>query len=111
MFQLILSGGPFMVLLFLLALAIIFISLKNIKESYFTNGIILLGVCSALIGIMATYLGVSSALNLMPNISNISPQILFNGLKTSLVTSYTGGIIMFFSTGLWYFFIKKYSLT
>jgi len=110
MFQLILSGGPFMVLLFLLTLAIIFISLKNIKESYHTNGIVLLGVCSALIGILATYLGVSSALNLMPNISNISPQILFNGLKTSLVTSYTGGAIMVFSTGLWYFFIKKHNL-
>ena len=110
MFELILSGGPFMALLFLLALAIIFISLKNIKESYYTNCIVLLGVCSALIGIAATYLGVSSAFNLMPDISNISPQILFNGLKTSLVTSYTGGIIMVFSTGLWYFFIKKHGL-
>jgi hypothetical protein len=33
-----------------------------------------------------------------------------NGLKTSLITSFAGGIIMLISTVLWYFFIKRHNL-
>ena len=105
-----LNGGPFMILLFFLAISIIFISIKNINEPYNTNGIILLGIFSALLGIFATYIGVISAFSAVPNIANISPIILINGLKTPLITSFTGGIIMFFSTVLWYFFIRKHNL-
>ena len=105
-----LNGGPFMILLFFLAISIIFISIKNINEPYNTNGIILLGIFSALLGIFATYIGVISAFSAVPNIANISPIILINGLKTSLITSFTGGIIMLFSTILWYFFIRKHNL-
>ena len=107
-----LNGGPFMILLFVLAISIIFISIKNINEPYNTNGIVLLGIFSALIGIFATivYIGVNSAFSAVPNIANISPTILINGLKTSLITSITGGIIMLFSTVLWYFFIRKHNL-
>ena len=105
-----LYGGPFMILLFVLAISIIFISIKNINEPYNTNGIVLLGISSALIGIFATYIGVNSAFSAVPNIANISPAILINGLKTSLITSITGGIIMLFSTAMWYFFIRKHNL-
>ena len=38
-----LNGGPFMILLFVLAISIIFISIKNINKPYNTNGIVLLG--------------------------------------------------------------------
>ena len=89
---------------------ITFISLKNIKEPYNTNSIVLLGIFSAVFGIFATYLGINSASNAVANISNISPQILISGLKTSLITSFTGGIIMLISTALWYFFIKRHNL-
>jgi hypothetical protein len=105
-----LNGGPFMILLFALAIIIIFISIKNINEPYNTNGIVLLGIFSALVGIFATYIGVNSAFSAVPNIANISPIILINGLKTSLITSFTGGIIMLFSTAFWYFFIRKHNL-
>ena len=105
-----LNGGPFMILLFVLAISIIFISIKNINEPYNINGIVLLGISSALIGIFATYIGVNSAFSAVPNIANISPTILINGLKTSLVTSFTGGIVMLFSTVLWYFFVRKHNL-
>ena len=70
----------------------------------------LLGIFSAVFGIFATYLGINSASNAVANISNISPQILISGLKTSLITSFTGGIIMLISTALWYFFIKRHNL-
>ena len=110
MLDTLLNGGPFMMVLLILAGSIIFISVKNIKEPYNTNGIVLLGIFSALVGITATYIGVNAAFSAVPDISNISPQILMNGLKTSLITSFAGGIIMLISTVLWYFFIKRHNL-
>ena len=110
MLETLLNGGPFMVVLLILVGSIIYISVKNIKEPYNTNGIVLLGIFSALVGISATYIGVNSAFTAVPDISNISPQILINGLKTSLITSFTGGIIMLISTVIWYFFIKRHNL-
>ena len=110
MLEALFNGGPFMMVLLIIVGSIIFISVKNIKEPYNTNGIVLLGIFSALVGILATYLGVNAAFSAVPDISNISPQILMNGLKTSLITSFTGGIIMLISTVLWYFFIKRHNL-
>ncbi|MBT3737905.1 MAG: hypothetical protein HOG33_02295 [Candidatus Marinimicrobia bacterium] len=110
MIETLLNGGPFMLVLLILFGSVIFISLKNIKEPYNTNSIVLLGIFSAVFGIFATYLGINSASNAVANISNISPQILISGLKTSLITSFTGGIIMLISTALWYFFIKRHNL-
>jgi hypothetical protein len=72
-------------ILFILLGIIIFISVKNIREPYNTNGIILLGILSAFVGILATYLGVNVAFNSVPNINNISPHILSAGLKTALI--------------------------
>ena len=110
MLETLLNGGPFMVVLLIIVGSIIFISVKNIKEPYNTNGIVLLGIFSALVGILATYLGVNSAFIAVPEISNISPQILISGLKTSFITSFTGGIIMVISTALWYYFIRRHNL-
>ena len=110
MLDALLNGGPFMMVLFILVGSIIFISVKNIKEPYYTNGIVLLGIFSALVGISATYIGVNAAFSAVPEITNISPQILINGLKTSLITSFSGGIIMLISPALWYFFIKRHNL-
>ena len=110
MLETLLNGGPFMMVLLIIVGSIIFISVKNIKEPYNTNCIVLLGIFSALVGISATYIGVNAAFSAVPEISHISPQILINGLKTSLITSFTGGIIMLISTALWYFFIKRHNL-
>ena len=110
MLETLLNGGPFMMVLLTLVGSIIFISVKNIKGPYNTNGILLLGIFSALVGISATYIGVNAAFSAVPDISNISPQILMNGLKTSLITSFTGGIIMVILTAVWYFFIKRHNL-
>ena len=105
-----LNGGPFMMALLILLGIIISIAVKNINEPYNTNSIVLLGIFSALIGISATCIGIYTAFSSVSDISKISPQILINGLKTSLITSITGGIIMLVSTGLWYFFIKRHNL-
>ena len=110
MLENLLNGGPFMMVLFLLVGSIIFISVKNINEPYNTNSIVLLGIFSALVGIFATYLGIDAAFSSVSEINKISPNVLINGLKTSLITSITGGIIMLVSTGLWYFFIRRHNL-
>ena len=99
-----------MMVLFILLGIIVFITLKNIKEPYNTNGIVLLGIFSALFGIFATYIGIDTTFSSVSDISKISPQILINGLKTLSVKSLTGGIIMLVSTGLWYFFIRRHNL-
>ena len=105
-----LNGVPLLMVSLILLGIIIFISVKNINKLYNTNSIVLLGIFSALVGISATYIGIDSALSSVSDISKISPQILINGLKTSLITSFTGGIIMLISTALWYFFIKRHNL-
>ncbi|MBC8345626.1 MAG: hypothetical protein ISR82_01245 [Candidatus Marinimicrobia bacterium] len=110
MIQTILNGGPFMMVLFILFAAIIYIAVKNMKEPFYTNSIILLGVFTAFTGILATGIGINSAFNAMSGISNVSPMIILNGLKTALITTFTGGIILLISTATWYYFIKKHNL-
>ena len=110
MFQSILNGGPFMMVLFILFAAIIFIAVKNMKEPFHTNGIILLGILTAFVGILATWVGVNSALSAIPDISKIAPHILLNGVNTALITTFTGSVILLISTATWYYFIKKHNL-
>ena len=110
MLDTLLSGGPFMMVLVAIFCIIILISIKNINEPFKTNSIVLLGISSALFGILGTYIGLNAAFSSVPQISNISPEILINGIKTSLITSYAGGIIMLFSALVWYYFVKKHNL-
>jgi len=110
MLKFLFNGGPFMMIFLLLFCSIIFISVKNIKEPYNTNSIVLIGIFSSLFGIFSSYIGIKAAFNLVPDINNISPQILINGIKTSLITSFIGGFLMLISTALWYFFIKRHNL-
>ena len=105
-----LNGGPFMMVLFILLGSIVFISIKNINQPFKTNGIVLLGILSALVGIISTYMGVNAAFSAVPDISSIAPQILLNGMKTALITTFTGGFIMVLSTALWYYFVKRHNL-
>ena len=62
MFGALLNGGPFMMVLFILLVGIVFISIKNINQPFKTNGIVLLGILSALVGIISTYMGVNARL-------------------------------------------------
>ncbi len=109
MIQHMLNGGPFMIVLLLCFAAIIFIAAKNAKKPYHTNKIILLGVASAFLGIIATWLGINAALTAVPDISKIAPNILLNGVKTGLMTTYFGGFILITATGLWYYFNQKHN--
>ena len=110
MFSLFISGGPFMIILIIFALIIGFVAIKNLKEPFFTHSLIGLGVLSVSFGIFATYIGLNSAFNAVPDIDMIAPSILMNGVKTSLVTTFTGGFILVTSTSLWYIMLKKHNI-
>ena len=108
MVQYLFSGGVLMIPIYCSFFILVFISFKNLKGAFHIDKIILIGSGTAIFGIISTVVGISSALNIVPDISNIAPQILWNGLKTSLVTTFSGGLILFLSTFLWYFFSAKY---
>ena len=108
MVQYFLSGGFLMIPIFLSFFILIFMSFKNIKGAFHIDKIILIGSATAIFGIIATAVGISNALSVNPNISKIAPHILWSGLKSSLVTTFSGGFILFFSTFLWYFFSVKH---
>lgn len=99
-----------MMILFILFGSILFIAIKNLKEPFYTNSIILLGILTAFMGIFATWIGVSSAFDAMNGLANIAPNILLNGVKTALITTFTGGVILLISTVIWIYFIKKHNL-
>ena len=85
---------------------------QEFKEPFFTHGLIGLGVLSVY-NILATYIGFfffNSAFNAVPDINMIAPSILMNGVKTSLVTTFTGGFILVVSTSLWYVMLKKHNI-
>ena len=108
MIQYFLSGGILMIPIYFSFLFLIFISVKNLKSAYHIDKIILVGSATAIFGIIATAIGINNALSIIPDISKIAPHVLWNGLKTSLVTTFSGGFILLFSTALWYFFSYKY---
>ena len=108
MVQYLFSGGVLMIPIYCSFFLLVFISFKNLKGAFHIDKIILIGSGTAIFGIISTGVGIISTLNIVPDISNIAPQILWNGLKTSLVTTFSGGLILFLSTFLWYFFSVKY---
>ncbi|MAV70129.1 MAG: hypothetical protein CMG04_05070 [Candidatus Marinimicrobia bacterium] len=108
MIQYFISGGIFMIPIYLSFFLLIFITSKNLKSAYHIDKIILTGSISSIFGIIATGFGISNALSIVPDISRISSNILWNGLKTSLATTFSGGFILLFSTVLWLFFSRKY---
>ena len=108
MVQYLISGGVLMIPIYFSFISLVFISFKNLKGAFHIDKIMLIGSGTAIFGIISTGVGISSTLNIVPDISKIAPHILWNGLNTSLVTTFSGGFILFFSTFLWYFFSAKH---
>tara|TARA_B100000003_G_C10687328_1_gene273554 strand:- start:237 stop:575 length:339 start_codon:yes stop_codon:yes gene_type:complete len=108
MIQYLFSGGMLMIPIFFSLFILIFMLFKNIKGAFHIDKIILIGSATAIFGMIATFLGMNTVLSVAPDISKIAPHILWNGLKSSLVTTFSGGFILLFSIFLWYFFSVKY---
>ena len=65
-------------------------------------------ILTFIFGIISTVAGVSAALSIATDVSKISPHILWSGLKSALVTTFSGGFVLLFSTFSWYFFSIKH---
>lgn len=104
MIQQFLNGGPFMVALLILLISIIILAVKRPNQPH---PIMVLGVISVLLGIGATSLGINAGIGAMPDISKVAPHILLNGIKTGLITTYFGAIILIIATAFWAYLIRK----
>ena len=58
----------------------------------------LIGSITTIFLITAVAVVISNALSIVLDISNIALHILWNGFKTSLVITFSGGFILFIST-------------
>ena len=110
MVQYLLSGGILMLPIYFSFFILIFMCYKNLSSAFYINNIILVGSATAIFGIISTGMGIKSALNNYPDISNIAPHILWSGLKSALVTTFSGGFILVFSIFSRYFFSIKHKL-
>ena len=108
MIQYLFFGGILMLLIFFSFFVIVFMFYKNLSSAFHIDKIILIGSVTAIFGIISTCVGVSEALSIATDVSKISPHILWNGLKSALVTTFSGGFILLFSTFLWFFFSIKH---
>ena len=81
---------------------------KNLSSAFHIDKIILIGSLTAIFGIISTGAGVIAALSIVTDVSKISPHILWSGLKSALVTTFSGGFVLLFSTFSWYFFSIKH---
>ena len=108
MVQYLFSGGIFMIPIMASFIVLTFISFKNLKTPYHTDKIILIGSLTGIYGILITGISINNAFKAMPDISKVAPLILWNGLKTSLVTTFAGGSVLCISVLFWYIFKNKY---
>ena len=108
MTQYLLSGGVLMLPILFSFFVLVFMFYKNLSSAFHIDKIILIGSATAIFGIISTGVGISEALNITTDVSKISPHILWSGLKSALVTTFSGGFILFFSTFLWFFFSIKH---
>ena len=108
MIQYLLSGGILMLPILFSFFVLVFMFYKNLSSAFHVDKIILIGSVTAIFGIISTWVGISAALSVATDVSKISPHILWSGLKSALVTTFSGGVILLFSTFLWYFFSIKH---
>ena len=108
MIQYLLSGGILMLPILFSFFVLVFMFYKNLISAFHIDKIILIGSVTAIFGIISTWVGVSAALSIATDVSKISPHILWSGLKSALVTTFSGGFILLFSTFLWFFFSIKH---
>ena len=116
MIEFFLSGGQMMWLFLILAILIVFLSVKkaiqlfgkqDIPQSLLesgTNAIIFWGSIAAILGFFAHYLGVYYAMQAIYRANDISPAIVAFGYSLSLITILTGLTLFIISAIIWFVF-------
>ena len=113
MISLFIQGGLFMWPLLLVAIVIIVLSIKKIIEitpttklnSRIEKGINVIpfwGAMAVLIGFLAHYWGITMAMDAITKANDISPSIVAQGYKVSLITIIFGLLIFMFSAIIWF---------
>ena len=98
MIQYLLSCGILMLPIHFSFFVLVFMVYKNLSSAFHIDKIILIGSLTAIFGIISKGAGVSAALSIATDISKISPHILWSGVKSALVTTFLGGLVLLFST-------------
>lgn len=114
MFTFFVNGGLFMWPMLVMALIIVFLSVKNFIAIYITknsanssssvNSILFWAGMCTLLGFFAHYLGIYNAMHSIQAAKDISPVILAGGYQVSLIPILSGITILFFSLILWFIF-------
>ena len=120
MFSVMQAGGPFMWLLSLILLVILYLSVRKGQRVFFKkeavsvkfetglNAILFWGVLSIVIGFLAHFMGLYNALLAISRATDVSPAIIAQGYAQSLLTILFGLIIFIVSAVFWFLLRWQY---
>ncbi len=113
------GGMLFMVTITILAVAMIYISVKScinvfVKKDYSgagVNYILLFGSLAVTIGFLAQAIGLFQAFSAIQRAADISPAIVAGGIKVSMITPLFGSFIFIISLPIWFVLREKIKMT
>lgn len=120
MIQFFMEGGFMMWLFLILAILILYLSIRKAIQLYGKqelakpaletgiNAILFWGAVAAILGFFAHYLGVYQAMLAIYQANDISPAIVAYGYSMSLITILTGLTIFIFSAVIWFILRWRY---
>lgn len=120
MIQFFIEGGFMMWLFLVLAILILYLSIRKAIQLYGKqelskpaletgiNAILFWGAVAAILGFFAHYLGVYQAMLAIYQANDISPAIVAYGYSMSLITILTGLTIFIFSAVIWFVLRWRY---
>ena len=113
MFDFLREGGPFMYLLGIIAVVVVWLALKNMYIQFRQNGesgthsgvnaILFWGCIALLLGVFGHFMGVYQAMQSIMAANDISPAIVAQGYIMSLSTIIFGMGILLFSSVSWFY--------
>jgi len=114
MIKFILNGGPFMYVLLINIVVILDLVVIKIRDLYIRpksdiyqikcglDGILFWGLVALVNGIFGQLMGIWSALRIIAVATEVSPQVIMQGIIISFNTTLTGFWILIFSALFWY---------
>lgn len=113
MIELIHQGGPFMWPLTVLGLVVVAVALKKAADVFggaeesaahhrpMINVVLQAGIFSFFVGLLSQAVGLFQALQAIEAAGDVSPALIFGGLKVSLIAPIYGLFISLFSLAAW----------